>query len=171
MANLWLGKVWRYWVPMSGYAQQYFELRLKINFSLRQIFSSVINDKSVKLTYQRSNTMNAPVNLPEGMRPAHGLYDPRNEHDACGIGLYANIHNKKSHEIVSKGLEILHNLEHRGAVGADPKAGDGAGILIQIPHEFFAADAKQLGFDLPASGQIWRGLSFYAARACLSRRH
>ena len=57
--------------------------------------------------------------LPEGMKPAHGLYDPHNEHDACGIGLYANINNKKSHEIVTRGLDILRNLEHRGAVGAD----------------------------------------------------
>ena len=104
--------------------------------------------------------MNAIVSLPEGMRPAHGLYDPRNEHDACGIGLYANIHNKKSHEIVSKGLEILHNLEHRGAVGADPKAGDGAGILIQIPHDYFVADARRLGFELPAAGQYGVGFLF-----------
>jgi glutamate synthase (NADPH/NADH) large chain len=104
--------------------------------------------------------MNAITNLPEGMREAHGLYDPRNEHDACGIGLYANIHNKKSHEIVSKGLQILENLEHRGAVGADPKAGDGAGILIQIPHEFMAAEAKQLGFELPAAGQYGVGFLF-----------
>jgi glutamate synthase (NADPH/NADH) large chain len=97
---------------------------------------------------------------PEGMKPAHGLYDPRNEHDACGIGLYANINNIKSHLVVSKGLDILHNLEHRGAVGADPKAGDGAGILIQIPHEYFAADAKRLGFELPAAGHYGVGFLF-----------
>lgn len=104
--------------------------------------------------------MNAPVFQPEGMKPAHGLYDPKNEHDACGIGLYANINNIKSHLVVSKGLDILHNLEHRGAVGADPKAGDGAGILIQIPHEYFAADAKRLGFELPAAGQYGVGFLF-----------
>ena len=101
-----------------------------------------------------------PVFLPEGMKRAHGLYDPRNEHDACGIGLYANIHNKKSHEIVTRGLDILRNLEHRGAVGADPKAGDGAGILIQIPHEFFAAEAEKNGFKLPAAGQYGVGQLF-----------
>jgi glutamate synthase (NADPH/NADH) large chain len=88
--------------------------------------------------------------LPEGLPSAHGLYDPRNEHDACGIGLLANIENKKSQRIVSDGLSILKNLEHRGAVGADPKAGDGAGILLQIPHGFFTAEAKRLGFELPA---------------------
>jgi glutamate synthase (NADPH) large chain len=97
---------------------------------------------------------------PEGMPEAHGLYDPRNEHDACGIGLYANIHNIKTHETVSKGLQILKNLEHRGAVGADPKAGDGAGIMIQLPHEFFVSEAKKLGFELAASGQYGVGQLF-----------
>ena len=87
--------------------------------------------------------------LPEGLPAANGLYDPRNEHDACGVGLIANINNLKSHRIVSDGLSILKNLEHRGAVGADPKAGDGAGVMIQIPHGFFAAEAKRLGFELP----------------------
>ena len=87
--------------------------------------------------------------LAEGARPAHGLYDSRYEHDACGVGLLANIRNIKSHKIISDGLSILKNLEHRGAVGADPKAGDGAGILLQIPHEFFLAEAAKLGFSLP----------------------
>jgi glutamate synthase (NADPH) large chain len=97
---------------------------------------------------------------PEGLPKAHGLYDPRNEHDACGIGLYANIHNAKSHDVVSKGLQILKNLEHRGAVGADPKAGDGAGIMIQLPHDFFLAEAKKNGFELPAAGQYGVGQLF-----------
>jgi glutamate synthase (NADPH/NADH) large chain len=95
--------------------------------------------------------MNAPTHkLPEGLPEAHGLYDPRNEHDACGIGLIANINNIKSHRTIDDGLSILKNLEHRGAVGADPKAGDGAGIMIQIPHLFFSEEAKRLGFELPA---------------------
>ena len=71
-----------------------------------------------------------PVGLPQ----AQGLYDPKNEHDSCGIGFIANIKNHKSHEIVRQGIQILVNLDHRGAVGADPKAGDGAGLLAQIPH-------------------------------------
>ncbi len=87
---------------------------------------------------------------PEGMPEANGLYDPRNEHDACGIGLIVNINNIKSHRTIDDGLGILKNLEHRGAVGADPKAGDGAGIMIQIPHGFFSEEARRLGFDLPA---------------------
>ncbi|MDF1528774.1 MAG: hypothetical protein P1R74_06560, partial [Sedimenticola sp.] len=68
-----------------------------------------------------------------------GLYDPRNEHDACGVGFVANIKGRKSRKIVEQGLEILERLTHRGAVGADPRAGDGAGILIQIPDVFFRA--------------------------------
>jgi glutamate synthase (NADPH) large chain len=92
--------------------------------------------------------MNAHM-LPEGLPAAQGLYDPRNEHDACGVGLIANIANIKSHRVIDDGLSILKNLEHRGAVGADPKAGDGAGIMIQIPHAFFAEEARRLGFELP----------------------
>jgi len=66
-----------------------------------------------------------------------GLYDPRNEHDACGVGFIVHIKGQKSHEIVRQGLELLKNLTHRGAVGADIHAGDGAGILIQMPDTFF----------------------------------
>ena len=70
--------------------------------------------------------------------PAEGMYDPSLEKDSCGVGFIANIKGKKSHQIVSDAISILCNLEHRGAVGADPRAGDGAGILVQIPHAFFA---------------------------------
>ena len=98
--------------------------------------------------------------LPEGMPQADGLYDPANEHDACGIGLIANINNIKSHAIVADGLKILRNLEHRGAVGADPKAGDGAGVLIQLPHSFFKEEARRLGFELPEPGQYGVGFLF-----------
>ena len=100
-----------------------------------------------------------------GLPPAQGLYDPRNEHDACGVGFIANLHNQKSHDIISKGLEILLNLDHRGAVGADPKAGDGCGMLVQMPHRFFAAEAARLGFDLPAPGEYAAGASVPAARS------
>jgi glutamate synthase (NADPH/NADH) large chain len=71
------------------------------------------------------------------MISAQGLYDPRNEHDSCGVGFVAHIKGSKSHEIVSQGLLILRNLDHRGAVGADALMGDGAGILIQIPDAYF----------------------------------
>jgi len=91
---------------------------------------------------------------------ANGLYDPRNEHDACGLGMIANINNKKEHKIVADGLKILANLEHRGAVGADPKAGDGCGMLIQIPHRLLAEETTAAGFELPAAGQYGVGFLF-----------
>jgi len=81
-----------------------------------------------------------------------GLYHPRNEHDACGMGLVANIRGGKSHDIIRKGLEVLINLTHRGAAGCDPETGDGAGILIQIPHAFFAHECGELGMQLPDAG-------------------
>jgi len=89
--------------------------------------------------------------------PAQGLYNPAHEHDACGVGFVCNIKNRKSHEIVQQGLEILERLTHRGAVGADPKAGDGAGILIQIPDAFFRT---ALDFELPPIGQYGVGHVF-----------
>ncbi len=84
---------------------------------------------------------------------AQGLYDPRNEHDACGVGLVAHIKGAKSHAIVASALEILANLDHRGAVGADPLLGDGAGILIQLPDPLFRAWAQGAEHDLPPPGE------------------
>ena len=72
-----------------------------------------------------------------GLPAPQGLYNPAFEKDSCGVGFVANIKGEKSHSIVKKGLQVLINLTHRGAVGSDPKTGDGAGILIQIPDEFF----------------------------------
>ncbi len=95
-----------------------------------------------------------------GLSEPQGLYHPSNERDACGLGLIANIKGVKSHEIVQDGLKILLHLEHRGAVGADPLAGDGAGILVQLPHEFFAAEAERLGFKLPSPGEYAAGQIF-----------
>ncbi len=85
-----------------------------------------------------------------GLPAKQGLYDPNNEHDSCGVGFICNFKNKKSHTIIEQGLEILRNLHHRGAVGADPRAGDGAGILIQMPHKFLSAVTE---FDLPNEGE------------------
>jgi glutamate synthase (NADPH/NADH) large chain len=89
-----------------------------------------------------------------------GLYDPRNEHDACGVGFIAHIKGRKSHDIICKGLEILKNITHRGAVGADPLAGDGAGILIQIPDAFLRAECAELGMALPDPGEYGVGMVF-----------
>jgi len=95
-----------------------------------------------------------------GLPEAQGLYDPRNEHDACGIGFVANIKGIKTHKIVRQGLQILENLVHRGAVGADPKAGDGSGLLIQLPDEFMRAKAEELGIALPEVGKYAVGMIF-----------
>ncbi|MIL08962.1 glutamate synthase large subunit [Salmonella enterica subsp. enterica] len=98
-----------------------------------------------------------------------GLYDPRNEHDACGVGFIANMKGVKSHQIVKDGLFVLENLTHRGAVGADPLMGDGAGVLVQIPDRFFRDEMAKQGIDLPAPGQYGVGHWFMpqdeAARA------
>src|SRR6202045_4787208 len=95
-----------------------------------------------------------------GLPVEQGLYDPRNEHDACGIGFVVNIQGEQSHEIILKGLQILINLAHRGACGCDSETGDGAGILIQIPHAFFARECNQLGFTLPPPGEYGVGMVF-----------
>ena len=108
----------------------------------------------------RNRDWTLPTRKPAGLPEPQGLYDPRNEHDACGVGFVADIHNRRSHGIIEKGLRILANIEHRGAVGADPKAGDGAGLLMQIPHEFFVAEAGRLGFSLPEPGRYGVGYIF-----------
>jgi glutamate synthase (NADPH) large chain len=89
-----------------------------------------------------------------------GLFDPAQEKDSCGVGFIADIKGRKSHKIIEDALTILLNLEHRGAVGADPRAGDGAGILVQTPHKFFAKQAAALGFDLPPPGHYAVGALF-----------
>jgi glutamate synthase (NADPH/NADH) large chain len=95
-----------------------------------------------------------------GLPAAHGLYDPALAKDSCGVGFIADIKGRKSHKIVEDALTILLNLEHRGAVGADPRAGDGAGILTQIPHKFFARKAAEQGIALPAPGEYGVGVLF-----------
>ncbi|MEZ5924579.1 MAG: glutamate synthase large subunit [Hyphomicrobiaceae bacterium] len=91
---------------------------------------------------------------------AQGLFDPTFERDACGVGFIADLSGKRTHRIVEDGLRILLNLTHRGAVGADPLAGDGAGMLTQIPHEFLAAECAKLGFTLPEPGHYAVGQLF-----------
>ncbi|HZR01841.1 MAG TPA: glutamate synthase-related protein, partial [Burkholderiales bacterium] len=95
-----------------------------------------------------------------GLPARQGLYDPANEHDACGVGFVAHINGSKSHSIIEHGLLILKNLTHRGAVGADPLAGDGAGILIQIPDQFFREEMSKQGVALPPVGEYGVGMVF-----------
>ena len=101
----------------------------------------------------------------------HGLYDPAYEHDACGVGFVASVKGQASHEIVTQALQILKNLDHRGAVGADPLCGDGAGILIQIPDAFFRAEMAKQNILLPPAGDYGVGMIFLprehaSRRAC-----
>ena len=100
-----------------------------------------------------------------------GLYDPQFEHDNCGVGFVVQIKNRQSHQIVEQGLSLLCNLNHRGALGADPDTGDGSGILIQIPHQFFVEECQSSGFHLPESGEYGIASIFlpqdpYARRHC-----
>ena len=97
---------------------------------------------------------------PEKQPKQQGLYDPANEHDACGVGFIAHIKGQKSHSIIQQGLQILRNLTHRGATGYDPKLGDGAGILIQLPDAFLRKEAAKLNITLPAVGEYACGMVF-----------
>src|SRR5271157_5810443 len=91
---------------------------------------------------------------------ATGLYDPAYEHDACGVGMVADLHGRADHDIVDRGLTVLERLAHRGASGAEVETGDGAGILVQIPHRFLSAAVADAGFSLPAAGGYAVGLVF-----------
>ena len=99
------------------------------------------------------------VTVPRSPDP-RGLYDPAFDHDSCGVGFVADIKGRKSHQIIEQGLTVLANLTHRGAVGADPLAGDGAGMLIQMPDAFFRAEADDLGIELPPPGHYAVGMVF-----------
>src|SRR3954463_8101432 len=87
-----------------------------------------------------------------GLPPKQGLYDPQFEHDSCGVGFVVNIKGAKSHEIIRQALQILINLRHRGACGCETNTGDGAGILLQMPHKFFEKECPKAGIKLPAPG-------------------
>src|SRR5882724_2918884 len=90
-----------------------------------------------------------------------GLYDPSFEHDACGIGFVANIKGSKSHQVISDALTVLENMEHRGACGCENNTGDGAGIMIQTPHDFFVEECNKLGTSLPEFGKYGVGVIFF----------
>ena len=102
----------------------------------------------------------SPQRPPYGLPPKQGLYDPRFEKDGCGIGFVANIKGHQSHDIIEKSLNVLKNLYHRGAQGCDPCTGDGAGILLQISHEFFRRVCQDVGLQLPESGGYGVGMVF-----------
>jgi len=108
--------------------------------------------------------------MTDGVPQAQGLYDPRAEHDACGIGAIVNISGHREHAIVEHGKQVLLNLMHRGAAGADESTGAGAGILLQLPHEFLAAEARRLGIELPEPGRYGVAMVFLPRRADVARR-
>src|SRR5215218_2780744 len=89
-----------------------------------------------------------------------GLYDPRHEHDACGVGFVADYTGRKSHDIVRQAVNVLLNLEHRGATGSEKDTGDGAGILLQTPHAFLERECESLGIELPQPGWYGVGMLF-----------
>jgi glutamate synthase domain-containing protein 2/glutamate synthase domain-containing protein 1/glutamate synthase domain-containing protein 3 len=100
-----------------------------------------------------------------GLPPAQGLYDPSLERDACGIGFVAHVNGRKSHNIITRGIQILANLTHRGACGCDSETGDGAGLLVQIPHGFFVRECAALGFTLPSPFEYGVGMVFLPVEA------
>ena len=105
-------------------------------------------------------SLQAVTGGPYAHTAATGLFDRKREHDACGVGFIADLKGRSSHQLVSDALAILENLEHRGAVGADPLSGDGAGILIQIPHEFLKDECQALKIKLPKAGHYAVGHLF-----------
>src|SRR5438067_10797644 len=111
----------------------------------------------------------AQMHIP-GLPPKQGLYDPANEKDGCGIGFVANIKGVPSHDIVRKGLQVLDNLFHRGAQGCDPCTGDGAGILLQVPHAFLKQAAADVHVKLPGAVEYGVGMVFLPRDAAQRRQ-
>jgi glutamate synthase domain-containing protein 2/glutamate synthase domain-containing protein 1/glutamate synthase domain-containing protein 3 len=105
-----------------------------------------------------------------GMPAPQGLYDPQFEHDACGVGFVVNLKGRRSHEIIQQALQILINLRHRGACGCEDNTGDGAGILMQMPHEFLAETCAEVGMKLPAPGEYGTGNVFLPSDPVLRQR-
>ena len=105
-----------------------------------------------------------------GLPPKQGLYDPTNEHDACGVGFVVDIKGRKSHRILEQAIQVLRNLDHRGACGCEVNTGDGAGVLLQLPHRFLQNVAERDGFTLPAPGEYGSGLIFLPRNASKRRK-
>ncbi|WP_314590527.1 glutamate synthase large subunit [Paenibacillus terrigena] len=106
-----------------------------------------------------------------GLPPKQGLYDPQYEKDACGMGFVAHIKGQKSHDIVRQALTVLVNMEHRGGQGSEPNTGDGAGIMIQIPHRFLVREMGAMGVTLPEAGQYGVGMLFMSQDEALRAKH
>lgn len=111
-----------------------------------------------------------PIELSQEIKELDGLYHPSYEHDSCGIGFVANLDGHKSRNVVQGAITMLENMEHRGGQGAEPTSGDGAGILVQIPHKFLAKEVSTLGFELPAPGTYGVGNTFFPKEKALQRK-
>ncbi len=141
-------------------------VEMKVTFT-RPIYNDYIEGCETSSDMRRSTKameMNDSVieqqRLDQARLEANGMYSSQFEKDACGMGFVVNIKGKKSHDIIDDGLRILERLEHRGGAGADKDTGDGAGILVQIPHEFFKRECEVLGINLPAAGEYGVGMIF-----------
>ncbi|MDH4988173.1 glutamate synthase large subunit [Aminobacter anthyllidis] len=133
---------------------------------MTELTPSVTTDFAPAAQTKAANNKTDHLRTPTGYA-AHGLYDPRNEHDACGVGFIAQMKGVKSHQIVKDGLFMLNNLTHRGAVGADPLMGDGAGVLVQIPDTFFREEMAKQDIELPPVGQYGVGHWFMPQDAAM----
>jgi glutamate synthase (ferredoxin) len=111
---------------------------------------------ALKMEFEDARVKTSPFGLPE----KQGLYDPEREHESCGTGFVVDIHGRKSHDIVAKAIQVLLNLEHRGASGSEINTGDGAGILLQLPHAFLLRECRKLRIKLPAAGEYAVGMVF-----------
>ncbi|TIV50298.1 MAG: glutamate synthase subunit alpha, partial [Mesorhizobium sp.] len=128
---------------------------------MTELTPSAINGQAAQT---KAAAVKNPTRATNGLT-AQGLYDPRNEHDACGVGFIVNMKGVKSHQVVEDGLAMLENLTHRGAVGADPLVGDGAGVLVQIPDQFYREEMAAQGIELPPAGQYGVGHWFMPQNA------
>src|SRR5207302_10918756 len=109
----------------------------------------------------RPATPGGPCDMSQyGLPPKQGLYDPQYEHDACGVGFVVDLKGRKSHALVEQAIQVLLNLQHRGACGCEKNTGDGAGILLQTPHRFLAQECDKLKIKLPAQGEYGVGMVF-----------
>src|SRR6266545_2135064 len=114
---------------------------------------------------KRKNEQKISAPVRTGPPPKQGLYDPQFEHEACGVGFVVNIKGRKSHAIIGQAMQVLLNLDHRGACGCEANTGDGAGILIQTPHEFLRLVSKEARVKLPAPGEYAVGMVFLPVKS------
>ena len=120
--------------------------------------------------HSRSDNTESTPTRQHGLPKKQGLYDPFFEHDACGVGFVVDMKGRKSHQILQQAIQVLENLDHRGAAGSEPNTGDGAGVLMQMPHTFFLEVCKKARISLPAQGEYGVGVVFLPRNQTKRRR-